>query len=83
MVGLRGGVYNCEVESSRSQNSGDPLAAVESPKPSLIFRPWAKTVAQLQGETGVHSKDEQGVDTQADRVTGLNADADGKPINRG
>lgn len=56
---------------------------VESPELGLIFRPWARTVVHLQGETEVHGNDEQGVDTQADRVTGLNADADGKPINRG
>lgn len=54
-----------------------------SPKLRLIFRPWTKTVAQIQGETGVHGDDEKSVGTQADRVTGLNADADGKPINRG
>lgn len=82
VVGLRGDVYNFDIQSSRNENSGDRAAAVGSPKLGLIFGPWSKTEVYLQGGMGFHSNDGRGVNTRVDPVTGLNVDAGGNPIKQ-
>ena len=80
VAGVRGDIYNYDVSSTRTENSGDRTAAIGSPKLSLIFGPWAKTEAYVQGGMGFHSNDGRGVTTHVDPVTGLKVDADGNPI---
>ncbi|HEU5124426.1 MAG TPA: TonB-dependent receptor [Verrucomicrobiae bacterium] len=80
VLGARGDFYNFDVDSTRSENSGDHSAAIGSPKASLIFGPWAKTEVYVQGGLGFHSNDGRGVTTHVDPVTGSNTDADGNRI---
>lgn len=70
VLGLRGDVYNFNVDSVLPENSGSDLAAIGSPKLSLIFGPWAKTEVYVQGGLGFHSNDGRGVTTTVDPVTG-------------
>lgn len=70
VFGMRGDVFNFNVDSDLPANSGDELAAIASPKLSLIFGPWARTEVYLQGGLGFHSNDGRGVTTQVDPVTG-------------
>jgi hydrogenase/urease accessory protein HupE len=82
VAGLRGDFYRYDVQSTRTENSGDRLAAIASPKLSLIFGPWAKTEIYLQGGLGFHSNDGRGATTRVDPVTGSTLDAAGNPIQR-
>ena len=82
VAGVRGDLFNFDVESNRSENSGDRLAARPSPKLSLIFGPWAKTELYTQGGLGFHSNDGRGTTTRVDPVTGSRTDGDGNPIQR-
>ena len=82
VAGVRGDLYHFDDESTRAANSGDQLAAIGSPKLSLILGPWAKTEVYLQGGLGFHSNDGRGVNTRVDPVSGLPVDADGKRIRR-
>jgi len=56
-LGLRDDVYNVDVKDLDSINSGDRLAALASPKLSLVFGPWDKTEFYVQGGYGFHSND--------------------------
>jgi outer membrane receptor protein involved in Fe transport len=56
-VGVREDIYNVDVRDSVAVNSGDRLAALASPKLSLIFGPWDKTELYVQGGYGFHSND--------------------------
>ena len=55
--GLREDIYNVDVRDLVSVNSGDRLAALASPKLSLVFGPWDNTELYLQGGYGFHSND--------------------------
>ena len=56
-LGLRGDVYNVDVKDLDRVNSGDRLAALASPKLSLVFGPWNKTELYAQAGYGFHSND--------------------------
>jgi len=56
-LGLREDVYNVDVKDLDPVNSGDRLAALASPKMSLVFGPWDKTEFYVQGGYGFHSND--------------------------
>jgi hypothetical protein len=55
--GLREDVFNVDVRDLDPVNSGDRLAALASPKLSLIFGPWRNTELYVQGGYGFHSND--------------------------
>ncbi len=74
VAGVRGDIYNFDVKSSRSENSGDRVAAVGSPKLSLIWGPWAKSEVYLQAGMGFHSNDGRGVNTRVDPVSGASVE---------
>ena len=81
-VGARFDVYRFDVDSNRSQNSGERWDGIVSPKGGLIFGPWADTEVYLNGGLGFHSNDGRGVNTRVDPTTGSTTDADGNPIKR-
>ena len=56
-LGLREDVYNVDVKDLDPINSGNRLAALPSPKLSLVFGPWDKTEFYVQGGYGFHSND--------------------------
>ena len=82
VAGVRGDLYNFDVDSSRPENSDNRQAAIASPKLSLIFGPWAKTEVYVQGGLGFHSNDGRGTTTRVDPVSGLPFDTDINPIKR-
>ena len=55
--GLREDIFNVDVRDLNPVNSGDRLAALASPKLSLIFGPWDNTEIYVQGGYGFHSND--------------------------
>jgi len=55
--GLREDVINVDVRDLEPVNSGDRLAALPSPKLSLILGPWCRTEFYLQAGYGFHSND--------------------------
>lgn len=81
VVGIRGDVYGYNVDSLRTENSGNVNDAVGSPKVGLVFGPWSRTEVYVQGGMGFHSNDGRGVTTHVDPVTGSNFDGDGNPIH--
>jgi hydrogenase/urease accessory protein HupE len=82
VAGVRGDVFNFDVNSTRPENSDDRLAAIASPKLSLIFGPWAKTEIYVQGGLGYHSNDGRGATTRVDPVTGASTNLDGETVKR-
>jgi len=60
-IGVRGDLYNFDVNANIAGNSGNATAAIASPKLSLVFGPWAKTELYLDFGTGFHSNDARGV----------------------
>ncbi len=69
-AGLRGDLFRYEVSSDNAANSGDRLAAIISPKFSVVLGPWNKTELFLNFGTGFHSNDARGVNTTVDPSTG-------------
>jgi outer membrane receptor protein involved in Fe transport len=57
------------VNSNVPENSGEKVAAITSPKLTLVFGPWAKTEVYVQGGLGFHSNDGRGVTAKVDPVT--------------
>jgi outer membrane receptor protein involved in Fe transport len=65
VFGLRGDIYNFHVTDFNAtnsamvdpSNSGDQIAALPSPKLSLVFGPWDKTEYYLNGGYAFHSSD--------------------------
>ena len=68
-AGLRGDVYDFDVSSDLSQNSGNVSDGIVSPKFTLIFGPWAKTEYYIDVGTGFHSNDARGVTETVDPTT--------------
>jgi hypothetical protein len=58
--GIRVDLYNFDVDSNNPADSGNKTAAIASPKLTLIFGPWVKTEAYLNGGLGFHSNDGRG-----------------------
>lgn len=82
VAGVRGDLYHYDVDSTRTENSDSRVAAIGSPKLTLVFGPWAQTEVYAQGGLGFHSNDGRGVMTRVDPVTGEREDAEGNPIRR-
>ena len=68
--GLRGDVYNWNIESDNTLNSGEDRAAIASPKISSAFGPWGGTEFYANWGLGFHSNSGLGVVLQVDPFTG-------------
>jgi len=66
VAGVRGDLYNFDVDSNLDANDGTRQDAIADPKLSLIFGPWEKTEVYLQSGLGHHSNDGRGVNTRID-----------------
>ncbi|MFN7713821.1 MAG: TonB-dependent receptor [Curvibacter sp.] len=60
IAGLRGDVYQFQVDSSLVQNSGRAGDQMLSPKLALILGPWAHTEFYFNAGQGFHSNDARG-----------------------
>jgi hypothetical protein len=70
IAGVRVDVFNFNVDSNRSVNSGNVTDAIASPKLSLIFGPWVDTEFYANGGLGFHSNDARGTTTVIEPGTG-------------
>jgi outer membrane receptor protein involved in Fe transport len=79
-VGLRGDLFDFDVDSSLLANSGTETDTIASPKFSLVLGPWSKTELFFNLGEGFHSNDARGTTitldpndavTQASRVDPL------------
>jgi len=70
MAGIRGDLYDFDVNSDRSENSDDETNFIPSPKLGVVVGPWAETELYLNGGFGFHSNDARGVTSTVDPVTG-------------
>jgi hypothetical protein len=59
-MGLRADATDFLVSDSISQNSGQRMAAIFSPKLDLVFGPWNKTEFYIDAGDGFHSNDARG-----------------------
>ena len=60
VLGLREDLYTFNVQSDLAENSGQRVAAITSPKLSLIFTPSRAMELYLSGGFGFHSNDARG-----------------------
>lgn len=79
-LGVRFDGFRFDVDSNRTENSGERLDGLISPKGGIVLGPWAKSEIYLNGGLGFHSNDARGVNTRVDPATGLPTDADGNPV---
>jgi outer membrane receptor protein involved in Fe transport len=75
IFGLRADLYNFDVTSNISANSGEESDSLISPKLSLILGPWKETEYYFNFGSGFHSNDARGSTITIDPVTG-------EPANR-
>jgi hydrogenase/urease accessory protein HupE len=68
-AGVRGDIYNFDVSSSLSKNSGNVWDGIASPKFTLILDPGFKTEFYLDLGMGFHSNDARGVTATVEPVT--------------
>jgi hypothetical protein len=68
--GVRGDIYNWNVESDNPLNSGEKTSAIASPKVSAAFGPWGGTEFYANWGLGFHSNSGLGVVLQVDPATG-------------
>ncbi|MBF0541309.1 MAG: TonB-dependent receptor [Nitrospirae bacterium] len=73
VTGLRGDLYNFQVNSDNPANSGTKLEGLISPKLSLIFGPWSEIEFYVSAGEGFHSNDARGVTIS--QVPGTGADS--------
>lgn len=73
-AGVRGDVFDFDVSSNDSRNSGEKWDGIVSPKARLVFGPWADTEFYLNGGFGLHSNDARGTVISRDPATGDRAD---------
>ena len=69
-VGLRGDLFDFDVSSDNSSNSGEEWDGIVSPKLGLVLGPWHETEFYANFGTGFHSNDARGVNTTVDPVSG-------------
>ena len=69
-LGLRGDLFAVDVDSNTAANSGTSVAAIVSPKATLVFGPWKKTELYADVGSGFHSNDARGVTITVDPLTG-------------
>jgi hypothetical protein len=70
VVGMRGDLYDVDVDSSDPGNSGTRTAARPSPKLTLALGPWARTGIYANYGWGFHSNDARGATITRDPTTG-------------
>ena len=70
VLGVRADGYTFDVESDRTENSGNRTAGIVSPKASLAFSPSRNTDLYLSGGYGFHSNDARGTTITVDPVSG-------------
>lgn len=73
VAGLRGDVYHFDVRSNNELNSGTRVAAIASPKLSLIVSPSENVEFYASGGFGFHSNDARGTTIRVDPLTGDSA----------
>jgi hypothetical protein len=73
-VGVRGDLFDFDVDSDQSVNSGEELDFIASPKGGLVLGPWAATEIYANAGLGFHSNDARGVTTTVDPSTGTPVD---------
>lgn len=74
MVGLRGDIYNYNVEALNPANSGRGTTGIVSPKLTAVVGPWQDTEFYANWGLGFHSNDTRGATIRVDPRTGLPAD---------
>ena len=70
VVGMRGDLYDVDVDSSDPANSGSETATRPSPKLTLALGPWARTEVYANYGWGFHSNDARGATIARDPTTG-------------
>jgi hypothetical protein len=70
VIGMRGDLYDVEVDSSDPANSGSETATRPSPKLTLALGPWARTEVYANYGWGFHSNDARGATITRDPTTG-------------
>jgi len=75
VIGLRGDVFQFNVQSNNALNSGRRTAAITSPKLSLVLTPTATSEWYVSGGFGFHSNDARGTTIRVDPISG-------EPANR-
>jgi outer membrane receptor protein involved in Fe transport len=70
-LGVRGDLYDFDVESSLAANSGTETDAIVSPKFSLVLGPWSKTEFFFNVGKGFHSNDARGTTITVDPTDGV------------
>jgi outer membrane receptor protein involved in Fe transport len=70
VAGARVDLFDFDVDSNRTANSGHTSDAIVSPKLALIFGPWYQTEVYLNGGLGFHSNDARGVLGRVDPKSG-------------
>ena len=69
-VGVRGDVFNFDVEGDHPLNSGTESSGLVSPKGSIVLGPWSATELYVNAGVGFHSNDARGSTTTRDPATG-------------
>jgi hypothetical protein len=70
VVGVRGDLYDFDVESDDPVNSGTISEGIVNPKFSAVFGPWARTEFYANAGGGFHSNDGRGATIRRDPATG-------------
>ena len=74
-IGLRGDLFQFDVQSNNPLNSGDGTSGVVSPKFTAVLGPWRSTEYYVNAGYGYHSNDARGATLTVEPRTGLPADA--------
>jgi hypothetical protein len=74
VVGVRGDLYDVDVDSSDPANSGTETATRPSPKLTLVLGPWNRTEIYANYGWGFHSNDARGATITRDPATGAPAE---------
>ena len=69
-VGIRGDIFNFDVEGDNPLNSGSEASGLISPKGSVVLGPWGGTEFYVNAGIGFHSNDARGATTTRDPGTG-------------
>ena len=69
-IGLRGDVFEFDVDSDNPLNSGSGTSGIVSPKFTAVFGPWRQTEFYGNAGLGYHSNDARGASITVDPRTG-------------
>jgi hypothetical protein len=69
-IGLRGDLYNWDVDAGNPVNGGEVTDSIVNPKFTAAFGPWNRTELYVGAGGGFHSNDGRGATTVEDPVTG-------------